>query len=213
MKVEPLLTYRRPKYPRREEGVPPTFLLASHKSKALIAAMLAFSLSLAGCGITAPAPPTQENPGGQGGEVVKPPDDPWAGVELGGVMPVRFLSEADIIQILQSEAAALGVSFESGQSTVTRYSGLDVVLDLYNEEKQVGVAVIDRHQANELTEIHGWDYVKDMYRSGMAEKGSLEDDKTADFFLTSTYLDEYSGADLRQAFRDFIEWLQSEGVI
>ncbi|MCL2678614.1 MAG: hypothetical protein FWE85_06140 [Clostridiales bacterium] len=182
MKVEPLLTYRKPKYPRREEGLPPHLLLAKNKSKALIAAMLAVSTSLSGCIVSFSGKPPS-------------PD---------------YLSEADIIQILQNEAAALGISFENGRDTTVRYSGLDIVLDLYNEEKQVGVAVVDRVQANELYRTDGWE---EIYSSGLAAQGSLEDEKTLDFFLTSEYLEEYHAENLRQAFREFIEWLQSEGII
>ena|GEM_PF-5132646 len=43
MIVEPLLSYRRPKYPRKGEGVQPRLPLA--KNKALLAAMLVVSAS------------------------------------------------------------------------------------------------------------------------------------------------------------------------
>ncbi|MCL2677967.1 MAG: hypothetical protein FWE85_02815 [Clostridiales bacterium] len=180
MQVEPLLAYRRPRYPRRNEGVPPHLLLAKNKSKALIAAMLVVSTSLTvGC-IS----------------------------RLQGIDVPDYLSEADIIQILQNEAAALGISFENGQNIVTRYSGLDIILDLYNEEKQVGVAVINENQAAAL------DYRNELYDGrGITAKGSLEDEQSVDFFLTSEYIEKYNAENLRQAFREFIEWLQSEGII
>ncbi|MCL2677725.1 MAG: hypothetical protein FWE85_01570 [Clostridiales bacterium] len=115
-----------------------------------------------------------------------------------------YLSEADIIQILQSEAAALGLALEGGQDTTARYSGFDIVLDLYNEEKQVGVALIDRSQTNDQGLYDG---------RGIAAQGSLEYERTVDFFLTVNDHTEYNAEYLRQAFREFIEWLQSEGII
>ncbi|MCL2817129.1 MAG: hypothetical protein FWD39_01920 [Clostridiales bacterium] len=178
MQVEPLLTYRKPKYPRLGEGVPPNLLLSSKKSKVLLAVMIAASLSLTACGA--------------------PPYD------------FILLSEAEILQILQNEAERLGVAFESRQDAAVKYSDLDIILDLYNEEKQVGVAVIDRGQANELRGTDAWENIRG---SGMAAQGSLEDGQNVDFFLTSEYIREYNEEDLRQAFREFIEWLQAEGII
>lgn len=181
MQVEPLLTYRKPKYPRIGEGVLPNFLLSRNRNKALIAAMMAVSLSLAGCGVKI----------------------------AGGLMPEEFFSEQEIIQILQNEAEGLGVSFEDGQGTAVKHFGLDIILDLYNEEKQVGVAVIDRGQASELYGTDGWEKI---YESGLAAQGSLEDGQNVDFFLTTEYLETYTEENLRQAFREFIEWLQAEGI-
>ncbi|MCL2817130.1 MAG: hypothetical protein FWD39_01925 [Clostridiales bacterium] len=195
MQVEPLLTYRKPKYPRLAEGVPPHFLLPRNRSKALIAAMLVISSTLAGCGTNDPG-----RPGG-------------GGVFLGGVPPrePRLLSEAEIIQILQNEAEARGIAFERWLDIPVKYSDLDIILDLYNEEKRVGVAVIDRGQANELRGTDAWENIRG---SGMAAQGSLEDEQTVDFFLTSEYIREYYDEEnLRQAFREFIEWLQAEGII
>jgi len=190
MKVEPVFIYRRPKYPRIGEDIQSSNVFFSrNKNAVLVAAMIAVSSTLAGC--DAPFGRTQGSP-----------------------PPPKYLSEQEIIQILQYEAEELGVSFDSKQDTIIKLfnSDIEIALDLYNEEKQIGVAIVDRSQANDLITTGAQVDTSDMRTSGTIAEGILEDEQPVNFFLASD-IAEYREDDLRQAFREFIEWLQSEGII
>ena len=194
MKVESVSAYRRPKYPCLGERIQPfNASLSRSKSATLIAAILAASGALAGC------------------------EDPPITAIAGDIVAPRYLSEQEILQILQYEAEALGITFDDQQDTVIRYAELDVALDLYNEEKQFGVAVVEEEQRRELYEAlynaDEQDVIEGLYAGGIAAKGSLEDaEQPVDFFLTAD-ISEYNEDTLRQSFREYIEWLQAEGVI
>ena len=193
MKVEPLVTYRKPKYPLIGEKIKPNnaFFLSRSKNMALIATVIAASGTLTGCnahiGATAGAPPVPS-----------------------------YLSEQEVIQILQYEAEELGISFDSTKDTVIKYLDNDIALDLYNEEHQIGVAVVERKQINIpytfLKDSGEENTVENAYTICMSAKGNLEDEQPVNFFLSSE-IAEYDEEDLRQAFREFIEWLQLEGII
>ena len=192
MKVEPIVTYRQPKYPCAGEKINTTnVFLPRCKNAALIAAVIAASGTLTGC--RAPVS------------------------VMAGAMPApNYLSEQEMIQILQYEAEELGISFYSAQGKVIKYFDNDIALDLYNEECQIGVAVVDKTQGNSLYEsLRDADepgLLDGMNAGGVSAKGSLEDEQPVNFFLASE-IAEYDEENLRQAFREFIEWLQSEGII
>jgi len=179
MKVEPVLAYRRPKYPRIGEEIQP---INSMLSKTIIAAALA----------------------------------------LTGVLPVyagaqaqrAYTSEQEIVQILKYEAEKLGIALENGQDIRLKLSGseIQIALNLYNEEKQMGAAVLPRGQLYNMAETLSPNDMESIETRGLAARGKREDEQDVNFFLT-TEIDEYYEKDLRQAFREFIEWLQSEGII
>ena len=204
MKVEPLLKYRRPKYPRIGEGIPPSNAFLS-KNAAIIAATIAISGALSGCLPGQPPPPNNSIPGLAGA----PPQPP----------PLYYLSEQEIIQILKYEARDMGIALDSKQAIAIKYSDIDITLDLYNEEKQIGAAVLDMGKLNQLhNQVDKSSYdpndpkISNISKKGAVVKGSLEDEQPVDVFLASKILN-YREDDLRQAFREFIEWLQSEGII
>ena len=186
MRVEPVLKYREPDYPRIGEGAPlsPVYRL---KNKALIAAMVAASGALSGCL--------------EGGIF---------GVATSGIPMVNYFSEQEIIQILLDEAGKQGVTFSERQDIIAKYRDLDIILDLYNDEKQIGAAVIDRTQANEF---QSGEIINGLYNGGIKVRGSLDSGQPVDFFLASEYIEDYSEGDLRKNFRDFLEWLHDNGII
>jgi len=199
MRVEPIYTYRRPKYPRIDEVTKPVHAyLFRRKNTAFIAAIVALSGALAGCG-------SVNNIG----------DDM---VETGGpAMPeLSMLTEQEIVQILKYEAEEMGVSFENRNDLVVKFLNVEITLDLFNEEGQVGAAAAKGDEEwnlyDVLIEDNRWDIFSDINSSGLATKGLLEDGQPIDLYLVANSQDTDED-DLRQNFREFIEWLQSEGVI
>jgi len=139
MKVEPLSTYRQPKYPRLGENIQLSNALSRNKNMTLIAATIAISGALAGCVSK--------------GKIHYP--------ALSGVIPTpRYLSGQEILQTLQYEAEYLGIAFDRQQETTIKYDDID--LELFDEENQIA---------------------------------------------------EYQEDDLYQALREYIEQLQTEGII
>jgi|GEM_PF-1733836 len=207
MKVEPIRTYRRPNYPCIGEKIYPTNPFRSRgKNAALVAAMIAVSGALTGCDtsydISGGIPPTEDN---------------TSFVEYGGVPPAaEYLTEQEILQILTYEAENLGVAFDRPQDTVVKYFDHDIALDLYNEESQIGVAVVDQSQSNNLYETLSAagesDLIETLYASGGPAEGTLEDAQPVNFFFAAD-ITEDDEETLRQSFCEFIEWLQSEGII
>ena len=196
MKVKPLMTYRRPKYPRLGERIePPSSVLSKGKHAALVAAIMAVSGTLAGCNT-----------------VISPPFG-----ALTGAPPIRQpFSEQEMIQILQYEAEDLGISFSATENTVIKYFGHDIALDLYDEDRQFGVAVVEAEERKRLFES-----LRDMDESvlldsrntdGTSAIGYLEDEQPVNFFFATDFT-EHDEDYLRQSFREFIEWLQAEGII
>ena len=196
MKVKPLATYRQPKYPRMGEQIEPAnSALSRNKQAALVAAILAVSGTLTGCGTAV-------------SQVLGGP---------AGAPPMRqYLSEQEIIQILQYEAETLGVSLGEAQGKVVKYFDNDVALDFHDEGRQFGVAVIDRTESTSLYEslkmADEQNCIDSIRAGGTLAEGSLEDEQPVNFFLVSD-IDEREEEQLRQTFREFIEWLQSEGII
>ena len=186
MKVEPILEYSLPKYPRKGEISPlPGAFLPKNKRKALLGAVLAVSGTLNGCFIIDPFVTT-------------------------GVPPMPdLLTEEQIIQILQYEAEGLGLNFTRRDDAFVNYSDFSVNLDLYNDEKNVGVAVVDQSQGYD---IYNKNKNPDLYKKGVRADGTFEGGKPVDFYL-ATEIPEYHEETIREAFREFILLLQSEGII
>ena len=239
MRVEPLKKYRRPKYPGFGENIQLSKILISRgKHKAIIAAVVAISGTLTGCGpsggLSMPTPEEMTRLSG----MPAPSNEMW--------LPTQgmYLSDQEIMQVLQEEAAMWGISFDVKPDAIIKY--LDVVMnpELYNEEKKIGVEIVHPDELNKLykassdTEGHtdeaytdeaydgkciddenvDEEYI-DLITHGLVVKGSLEDDQTADLFLIAS-CDELYNVDyreyednLREAFRQFIERLQAEGTI
>ena len=139
-----------------------------------------------------------------------------ATLALTGALPVyagaqqqrSYISEREIVQIFRYEAEKFGITFDSELDTSVKLTGsdIDVALNLYNEEKQIGAAVLPRDQVNKITQGPL------IERQGLKTTGKREDEQDVNIFLTTDY-NFYTEDDLRQAFREFIEWLQSEGII
>ena len=181
MKVEPVLAYRRLKYPRIGEEIMP---VNSKLPKALIAAALVLSSS-------------QAYAGAAGRHERRPP-----------------MSEQEIVQILKYEAEKYSIAFNSEQNPKIKWidSDIEIALNLYNEEKQIGAAVIPDDQVNKISNTLS-SFDKDFIRTrGLAFRSKREDEPDVNFFITAE-IDHYYEEDLRQAFREFLEWLQSEGII
>jgi len=202
MKVEPVLTYRQPKYPRMGEDIQPYNVFS--KNTAIITAMLVISGALAGCG-SIDENNLSSSPIQLAGAPLPPP-------------PSIYLPEQEIIQILQYEAENLGVVFDSEQDTTIKYADIDIALDLYNEEKQLGVAILNPAEVNQVYEALKnttmLDVCIDMHKNGATVEGNLEDGQSVDFLMAAAgTIRKHDVDDLRQAFREFIEWLQAEGII
>ena len=190
MKVEPILKYSLPKYPQIHE-FSQKYLVSRPKNKTLIAALMAVSGTLSGCYPFFPAVLS--------GVPAEPP----------------FISEQEMIQIFQYEAEKLGITFDKREDVFFNYYDANINLDLYHTEKQIGIAVIDQMQAYEISQkadnYNIYDGVKE--RVNLTSNGSNEDELSADVLLTIEKYNEGNEEGIRQAFREFIEWLQSEGII
>ena len=187
MKVEPILNYNLPKYPQIHEFSQKS-LIYSPKNKTLIAALMAVSGTLSGC-----------FPFVLAGEPAMPP----------------FISEQEMIQIFQYEAKKLGIIFDKREDVFINYYDTNINLDLYNTEKHIGIAVIDQTQAYEITQktenYNIYDGIKE--KVTLTSDGSYEDEQSADVLLTAEKYYKGDKEGIRQALREFIEWLQSEGII
>ena len=120
-----------------------------------------------------------------------------------------------MIQILLNEAEERGITFNRRDDVNIKYSGIDINLDLYNEEKQIGIAVVDRIQAYDIylagkTEDHIYNY--EIYEKGIKVKGGTESEQPENFLLAAQSYEGYEEY-VRETLRDFIEWLQEQGII
>ena len=192
MKVEPVTSYRPLKYPCRNEFVEPSYPSLSKINKVLLTGILAFSGSLTGCPLV--------------------PFFATAGI------PARPqpMSEQEVIQILKHEAEKNGVILKDRQDLSVKKDYYTLDLDLY-EEKQIGAAVGTWFDFNKLNKF-ATSYYNDT--SGAAKdslyKDGAETGQEINYFLTLPRNNDWDNSyeqDLRQAFREFIEWLQSEGII
>ena len=189
MNVEPVFVYRRPGYPTIEESIQLQCGFFP-KTKALVAAMLVISGSLPGC------------------------------VFAGGMREYRPVPKQELIQLLQYEAEKFGVALDHENNPVVSYpnANVDFTLDLYDREKRIGAALIDRtRQASLYNENNNSSdsALLSLLRNqkvSIPAAGSLEDGQPVNYFL-SNEIEEFDMNDYIQSFREFLEWLQAEGII
>ncbi|MCL1859400.1 MAG: hypothetical protein FWF92_09260 [Oscillospiraceae bacterium] len=133
-------------------------------------------------------------------------DTSYIGPVAGGMGPLQYLSETDALTIIQVMAQQNGLKFEelppNLEDAPPYYS--DVTTKLYDVEKQVGVEYSRRNSTWE-TYISSEGIAVGSFRIyGYWDEANVENETDMHAFLEQ---------DLREQVRDFIEWLQGQGII
>ena len=126
----------------------------------------------------------------------------------GGVGPIQYLSETDALTIIKVMAATNGLKLEElppNVEDVPQYFS-ETIKKLYDAEKQVGVeysSSLGYYGENPYISSEGI-AVGSFRTYGYWDEANVENETDM-----QTYLEE----DLREQVRDFIEWLQGQGII
>ena len=112
----------------------------------------------------------------------------------GLVVPSYILSEQDVLAIVKEMAESAGLNFDADPPDYA-----DANLKLYDSEKQVAVA-------------YSPEYAEDCEPGGVS---FYQSDFAVGVFCNNDYSYSKEGAEefLRAQVRDFIEWLQGQGII
>lgn len=119
----------------------------------------------------------------------------------GDVPAPDFLNEDDILGIVKQEAIKNNINFADSPFAIQQ-SQREIEINLFNQEKQFGFALYNDNKPTSIA-------------TETLQFGTIRKIHQADKQIITTYdiNDVYEEASVREAFREFLDWLKAEGML